>query len=125
MQINVDLTTACLVIGLVFLIAVGITYGVLVLAQGRDRFLGNHNKRQVSGAVEVKTPVRRFNYDLQETRHEEITRRLDQHDREIKEIQQSRAETLEKINGRIDTVIEMIGELKESIGEVRGEIRNK
>lgn len=55
--------------------------------------------------IGVRKAAKRYNHDLAEERHAELNRRLDEHDREIKEIQRSRTEALEKINRRFERVL--------------------
>lgn len=62
-------------------------------------------KLQDDPPIEIRKSPKRYNHELAEQRYDEVTRRLDAHDVEIKEIQVSRAAALEKINTRFERVL--------------------
>lgn len=55
--------------------------------------------------VETRKAAKRYNHDLAEERYQEMTRRLNRHDEEIKEIQKERAGALKSINRRFERVL--------------------
>lgn len=55
--------------------------------------------------LETRKAPKRYNHDLAEERYQEVTRRLDKHDEEIKEIQRERAGALKSINRRFERVL--------------------
>jgi hypothetical protein len=73
-------------------------------------------------AIEVRKAPKRYNHDLAENRHGEVTRRLDGHDAEFEQVWQ----TMRNEDARIarDAGLKFDAILL-ALGEIKGEIKNR
>lgn len=69
--------------------AFGIVFGVLLYLQGREKkrvTVDQPVAATIEGEVVTRKSAKRFNFELAETRHVEVSRRLDDHDEQIKDL---------------------------------------
>jgi hypothetical protein len=99
----------------IILIAIALIWAVLYTAfKSGQRPV--RTKLEDDPGIQVRKAPKRFNHELAEERHAEVTRRLDQHEKEIKEIQASRATALEKINRRFERVLVGLAAIAARVG---------
>ena len=110
-------TTATVALGL---LAILLIIGSLLwvwnqLQEARDRNSGKSRSVNIEPQpFSVSKTPKRYNHDLAEARHDEVARRLDEHDKE-----------LERLNGVIDEKVEGIGaQLAAMPGKIVADILN-